>query len=62
MFFFFLVERKFHIKRYFLNILQKWICHKCHKETDNYGYKARWQKLTGLEAYRLSDNVKFNDL
>ena len=22
----------------------------------------RWQKLTGLEAYRLSDNVKFNDL
>lgn len=22
----------------------------------------RWQKLTGKEAYRLSDNVKFNDL
>ena len=22
----------------------------------------RWQKLTGLEVYRLSDNVKFNDL
>ena len=43
-------------------MLQKWICNKCHKETDNYGYKARWQKLTGLEAYRLSDNVKFNDL
>ena len=38
------------------------LCHKCHKETDNYGYKARWQKLTGKEAYRLSDNVKFNDL
>ena len=42
-------------------MLQKWICNKCHKETDNYGYKARWQKLTNKEVVRI-DGVKYNDL
>ena len=26
------------------------LCHECHKNTDNYGYKARWENLTGQKA------------
>lgn len=26
------------------------LCRDCHKETDNYGYKARWENLTGHKA------------
>lgn len=26
------------------------LCHECHKKTDNYGYKARWENFTGNKA------------
>lgn len=30
------------------------LCHECHKLTDNYGYKARWEEFTGQKAIKLN--------
>ena len=30
------------------------LCHNCHKLTDNYGYKARWEKFTGKKAEKIN--------
>lgn len=30
------------------------LCHECHKLTDNYGYKARWENFTGEKAIKLN--------
>ena len=31
------------------------LCHECHKLTDNYGYKARWENFTGKKAVKLNE-------
>lgn len=30
------------------------LCHECHKLTDNYGYKARWETFTGKKAIKIN--------
>lgn len=37
------------------------LCHECHKLTDNYGYKARWENFTGKKAIKIVDGIKTND-